>query len=322
MKPKRLVSFTGVLGLALLAGFSLPGATPEGAPLPATTIFSPDALMSPAVRGVVKMVRSGVSEDVVRVYVENAPAPFNVSADDIIRLGELGVSPALTTSMLKHDRALRDNPNIVAATTPAPAPPANQAAVTAPLVPGAVGSPASDEVVYNNLAPYGYWNDVPGYGWNWQPYSWLGYNYYPWFWLGFGSWANCPGRGWCWFPHSHFQGFNQFHAAHGSLAVTRVGGGHGATVHVAGRTGGASFTAHGGTVARQASVGVRSSPWVSSFGRGVSPRGSGTFHGSVGGGFRGVASAGFHGGSGGSFHGGGGGGVHAGGGSHGGGGHH
>src|SRR5947209_17209450 len=108
--------------------------------------------------------------------------------------------------MLNHD--MTDHPPVMAGTT---APPT----VTPPLTPNAS---ATDYDVYNNLAPYGYWNEVPDYGWCWQPYSGLGYDYYPWGWLGLGYWWNFPGRGWCWFPHSHFRGFDRFRATRSSFA--------------------------------------------------------------------------------------------------------
>src|SRR5207249_4146462 len=113
-----------------------------------------------------------------------------------------------------HDTAVRENPRL------------SQAPV-APVAPGsAVTPPLNDSAVYSNLAPYGYWDLSPDYGYYWQPYSWLGYDYYPWGWLSFGFWWNFPGRGWCWFPHSHFRGFNHFHGtrsfAGNRLAFNRV----------------------------------------------------------------------------------------------------
>ena len=252
------------------------------------------------------MARSGVSEEVIKAFIQSASATFSLAPEDIIRLQDLGVSASLTTAMLNHDTALRDNPRGNVA--PPVAPPGQPPVVSAPLTP-------NDGEVYGNLSPYGYWNEVPDYGWCWQPYSWLAYDYYPWGWLGCGYWGNIPGRGRCWFPHSHFAGFNPLHPWNrSSFAVNRFAGSRVTTFQNRTRTFTPSVAPRSVMSVNHANVGVRSSPSASSF--------SGGFHGSVSSGVHGSVSTGFHGSVGGGFHGGGGGGFHAGGGGgfHGGGG--
>ena len=83
---------------------------------------------------------------------------------------------------------------------------------------------------YADLAYYGGWMDVPGYGSVWQPYgaaSWMGWNpylsgtwmftpgfgyawssAYPWGWLPYhyGAWSYLPAYGWFWAPGNAFIG--------------------------------------------------------------------------------------------------------------------
>ncbi len=316
VKSRTLICVALTLALGPLMSGSVALAatdTPPASSAPAASAFKPQ--LSAPTRGVAKMLTSGVSEEVVKAYIQNAPSTFNLNADDIIRLQEMGVSGSLTTEMLKHDKAFRENAGVSALP---PAAPLGQPSMTASIAPGpGAAAPVSDYDVYDNLAPYGYWNELPEYGWCWQPYSWIGYNAYPWAWLGFGYWSNFPGRGWCWLPHSHFRGFDRFHGNRGSWGGNRFAGNRGSTFQAHARTA-TPFTAprtvtglnHGTAV-------VRSSAWAPGF--------SGGFHGSAGGGVHVGAGSSFRGGTGGSFHGGGGGGFHGGGGhgggSHGGGGH-
>jgi len=302
MKWQNLISLVLAVAAAPLTGVSTTATPPETPPAPeapaaATTPNADLSQLSPPVLGLVKMLNSGVSQDVISAYVQNSPTPFNLTAEDIIRLQNLGVSPSLTTAMLNHDKALRDNPHPAGL----PAPGTQAPVATAPYTP-------SDSDLYSNLAPYGYWGDMPGYGPYWQPYGSLAYNYYPWPWLGFGFWWNFPGHGWCWFPHSHFNHFHGSSFAFHSHSGFNVG-------HVGGSTvfhNGTAF--HNGTswfhVGSGSTVVHSSSPWV-----------SGGFHGGTGSGFHTGGSGTFHGSTGGGFHVGSGGGFHGGGGNGGGGGH-
>lgn len=184
---------------------------------------APAVTLSPGVADVVKLVGAGTSEDVVVTYIINAQTPFNLSADQILYLKDVGISSVVITAMLNRDAALATHapPPAVAAPTPT-APPAP--AVTAPA-PAYVGNPPADVAYfYSDLAPYGTWVDLPGYGWcwrptvvvgtpGWQPYCtgghWL-YTEAGWYWASDYSWGWAPfhyGRwyldarcGWVWLP--------------------------------------------------------------------------------------------------------------------------
>ncbi len=199
------------------------------------------ANLSPGAAEVAKLATSGVGDEVVLAYIKNFEAPFNLSADDVLYLKDIGLSPEVTSAMLSHDSALRDqaqqyapaatNPAPPAAPTPvAPTPAVQPASAPAPTVAAAptpvyVSSPPPEVTYfYNDLAPYGTWVQLDGYGWCWQPtavvitpgwrpychgghwvYSDLGWYWqstYSWGWAPFhyGRWHLHPRCGWVWLP--------------------------------------------------------------------------------------------------------------------------
>jgi hypothetical protein len=168
-------------------------------------------------------------------YVQNAPATFNLTADNILYLKDVGLSPAVISAMLTHDNNLRSqphtatppyqplqtNPNPTPATEPVPTqePPQTAAAPTY------VNNPPPDvNYFYSDLSPYGTWVDVENVGWCWQPrvvvinhgwrpycdgghwvYSdcgWYWQSDYSWGWATFhyGRWQLHPRCGWVWAP--------------------------------------------------------------------------------------------------------------------------
>jgi len=300
MKSVSWIPLAAALAIAPL-GSSFALATAETPPpVPPAAL---DATLSPPVRGVIKMVKSGVAEDVIQIYIQEATVPFSLTPDAIIQLRDMGFSSTLTTAMLAHDKTLRDSYGVAGGAT------APQVVAQPPVQP-AVAPSANDYAVYNNLAPYGYWSDLPDYGWCWQPYSWV--TYYPTFWLGFGYWWNCPGHGWCWSPHSHFHGYHGgFHSGHGTVAFNHTGVNGAAGFHTA---------SHATTGFSHATVNSGSSPWVTRFNGGSHGSTPAMMHSTPavmhsslarsfsGGGttFRAGGGAAFHGGGGAAFHGGGG----------------
>ena len=151
--------------------------------------------LSPAAAEVVRLAGAGTSEDVVLAYVQNSQAPFELNADQILYLKDLGVPSPVVTAMLNHDSAFHAQAPVPAAEAPAPAaaPMPVGAPAAAPLAeqgpppgaaPGPMGAPAPAPApvqmaastpppdvgyFYNDLAPYGTWVDLPGSGWCWQP---------------------------------------------------------------------------------------------------------------------------------------------------------
>jgi hypothetical protein len=175
----------------------------------------------------------------VLAYVQNAQGPFDLSADSVLYLRDLGVSQPVITSMLNHDSALRSQAPDAPAQTYAPTPTSAAPASGPPPMPGPealppqqaappasyVSSPPPDATYfYNDLAPYGSWVSLPSVGWCWQPsvvvvnrdwrpYCDAGHWVYTddgWFWQSDYSWGWAPfhygrwyldGRcGWVWVP--------------------------------------------------------------------------------------------------------------------------
>src|SRR6266446_3663095 len=168
--------------------------------------------LSPPVTEVIKLAESGVGDDVVLAYIQNSQSIFNLSADDILYLRDVGLSSPVTTAMLNHDIALRNQaPQSVAAppvpTTPPPAvPTTTPEAASAPTY--VTEPPAEVSYFYNDLSPYGAWVDLEGFGWCWQPSvvviqrSWRPY-------CDGGRWIYTD-AGWCW--HSDYSwGWAPFH---------------------------------------------------------------------------------------------------------------
>ena len=200
--------------------------------------------LPPGVQDVVKLVKAGLSEEVVLAHIKNAGAFYNLSADQLIYVHDQGV----TENELK-DLLGSGSPTVPANPAPAPAPtpvvnsPAPMSATPAPAptpapatyapVPVAPAAPIAPAVpmaqpgtldsYQAQLAPYGTWMNLPGYGicWRpsvaatdpyWRPYCDQGHWLYTadgWFWQSdypwgdivfhYGRWSR-DSLGWVWVP--------------------------------------------------------------------------------------------------------------------------
>lgn len=194
-------------------------------------------LSAPAME-IVKLANSGVEEGVMLSYVTNSTSTFNLGANEIIYLNDIGVPGTVVSAMIQHDQALNLAAANAAAAAAQPAPtapapgypppaevapqPEESAAVYPPLTPPA--SEVTYQDFYSGLSPYGTWIDIAGYGrcWQptvvvanpyWQPYfdcgswaytdcGWYWHSGYSWGWAPFhyGRWFRHAGFGWCWTP--------------------------------------------------------------------------------------------------------------------------
>ena len=84
-----------------------PNAAPTGPGQPQPTAAVP-ANLSPGVAEVIRLAESGVGEDVILAYIQNSQAAFNLSADHVLYLRDLGLSSQMVTAMLNRDTALRN----------------------------------------------------------------------------------------------------------------------------------------------------------------------------------------------------------------------
>jgi hypothetical protein len=227
MKNLKWIGLLAWLAFPLLSGYAQTPGAPEQAQA------AVPANLSPGAAEVVRLAGSGVGDDVVLAYIQNSQVPFNLTADNVLYLKDIGLSPQVTSAMLNHDSTLRNQPQQYAPAAPA-APSPVAPAVPAPAVPAVpvatppptyvTSAPADVSYFYNDLSPYGTWVSLEGYGWCWQPQAvvvspswrpycdggywvytdagWFWQSNYSWGWAPFhyGRWYHHPRCGWVWMP--------------------------------------------------------------------------------------------------------------------------
>jgi len=120
-----------------------PGTPPQAAPQPATAApavpgnagvesLSSNRYLSPWFYEIERLTQAGVGEAVVLSYI-NSAGTFNLSADQIISLKNLGASPQVINAMMRHDRELISGQRPMPVSAPPPLPPSVQAALAASL---------------------------------------------------------------------------------------------------------------------------------------------------------------------------------------------
>jgi len=195
--------------------------------------------LSPVSSEAVKLVQSGVEHSVLLNFITNTTGYFMLGADEIVYLNDLGVEGNVITSMMEHDKALRELRSNAWQAAQAAANQATQQVAQAEqpdsemaAAPSYVEPPpleaepvyVSNTYFYDTLSPYGSWVNVPGYGrcWRptaaycnpgWRPYvdrgRWV-YSDCGWYWMSdytwgattfhYGRWFNDNRWGWCWYP--------------------------------------------------------------------------------------------------------------------------
>jgi hypothetical protein len=91
--------------------------------------------LSPWFYEVERLARAGVDDSVVLAYINNTAGTFNLTADQVIYLKNLGLSPQVINTMMDHDQELLSGARPMPASAPPPFPPAVQAALAARLHP-------------------------------------------------------------------------------------------------------------------------------------------------------------------------------------------
>jgi len=219
------------MAFSILSGYAQPA--PETPESPGNSV-NPAVAVSPAVAEVLRLAESGVGEEVVLAYIQNSSGGFNLSADQILYLRDVGLSAQLISAMLGRDAGLRGQPQPIQPQPeqqpppgPGPGPNGPDVPVEAPLTPQStevVSPPPQVNYFYSSLSPYGTWVDLAGVGWCWQPsalvvnrswqpycdgghwvYSdcgWFWQSDYSWGWAPFhyGRWQRHPRCGWVWSP--------------------------------------------------------------------------------------------------------------------------
>jgi len=199
----------------------------------------PKVKLSPAAAELAKLAASGVDQGVMLAYVTNSQSTFNLTAEEIIYLNDLGLPGPVVTAMIQRDQVLKEQGQnaLLSSSTPVtslPAPtPAPAQVAPQPTAPPSVPPPSdypteppptppaedvSYSTFYDSLAPYGTWVYVSGYGscWRptvvavnptWQPYYNCGHWVYTdcgWYWMSDYSWGWAPFHYGRWFHHSHW----------------------------------------------------------------------------------------------------------------------
>jgi hypothetical protein len=201
MKTTRFLGLLAALVWPLSSVFAQAPAEPApDAPEPAAAVAT--LALSPGAAEVVRLSEAGTSDEVVLAYVRNSRVAFELTADQILYLKDIGLTSDLVSEMLKRDSDLRKEPQpyvydqkLYPATVPPPAPlsttePAPQsseppAAPVQPTVPAQPPAPAPSippvspvyvsspppevSYFYDGLSPYGTWIQLEGVGWCWQP---------------------------------------------------------------------------------------------------------------------------------------------------------
>jgi hypothetical protein len=164
----------------------------------------------------IRLAQAGVEESVMLAYIENTLRLFELDADDIIYLTDLGVPAEVIKAAMEHDQKLIEEGIS----------PEGGAAESGPSAedPAVQPEEVTADVFYDSLAPYGVWVHIDGYGrcWrpivvvyntSWHPYcdngrwiytdcGWYWHSGYSWGWATFhyGRWFRHARYGWCWWP--------------------------------------------------------------------------------------------------------------------------
>src|ERR1019366_5185551 len=134
------------------ASKSLPAATAaSGAPV----AKAPPAIlsMSPWFYEVERLARAGVDDTVIFAYINNTAGTFNLTADQIIYLKNLGLSPQVINTMIDHDQDLISGVRPLTASASPPFPPAVQAALEARLHPAVSAATPSPVLTAPSTVP-------------------------------------------------------------------------------------------------------------------------------------------------------------------------
>jgi len=126
---------------------------------------------------IVKLSKAGVDESVILTYVNNSGVAYNPTAQDVIQLRELGVSPQITAALMQRGGEVRQAAAVEAqkqaqATAPA----------AAPAQPAPVYTPPATYVAPASTVTYIGYPSYPSYNYSYGGYygpNYYSYPYYP-----------------------------------------------------------------------------------------------------------------------------------------------
>jgi hypothetical protein len=105
------------------------------------------------VADLVKLVKAGTDEEIILTYIDASPIPYAYTAEDIVYLKEMGVTPKVIAAAINHGKAIRE-----------------QAAKNAPAASADTTAEKTQTRYYYYYDPYYYggWVMYDGY-WQWRP---------------------------------------------------------------------------------------------------------------------------------------------------------
>ncbi|HEU0040161.1 MAG TPA: hypothetical protein VFR76_12900 [Verrucomicrobiae bacterium] len=171
---------------------------------------------------VVKLSKAGVDESVIQSYIQNSGVGYNPTAQDIIQLRELGVSPQIAAALMQRGSEVRQTATVEAQKQAQAAAPAAAPAQAAPVYtePATYVAPAST-VAYIGYPSYAY-----SYGGYYGP-SYYSYPYYPRYYGYYGGFYPGVSVGFR-FGSGYSGGHGGYHGGYhgGSHGGSHGGGGH------------------------------------------------------------------------------------------------
>lgn len=149
---------------------------PEQMAAPKPDVVQPEPKFSSGIADIVKLVKAGVGTSIIEAYIQNSNVAYYPSAEEILRLHNLGVPPELLQALIKRGgemrsqqaQAIKENSERLA-----------QQQTVAPVAPVAAESPS--QIVVQSVQPASppitynyYYSDAPYYS---PPLYYPRYNY-------------------------------------------------------------------------------------------------------------------------------------------------
>ena len=147
-KPPPTTLYSNITGAAVPAS-TVPALTNNaGGKTTSSTLHA-----SPWVDEVERLTKAGVDEGIVLSYVNNSAGTFNLTADQIVRLKSIGVSPQGVNAMIQHDPELISGARPLTAAPPPSLPAAFQAVLAAHPQPAVTTATPSTALAAPATAP-------------------------------------------------------------------------------------------------------------------------------------------------------------------------
>ncbi len=171
---------------------------------------------------VVKLSKAGVDESVIQSYIQNSGVGYNPTAQDIIQLRELGVSPQIAAALMQRGSEVRQTATVEAQKQAQAAAPAAAPAQAAPVY----TAPATYEAPASTVTYIGYPSYAYSYGGYYGP-SYYSYPYYPRYYGYYGGFYPGVSVGFR-FGSGYSGGHGGYHGGYhgGSHGGSHGGGGH------------------------------------------------------------------------------------------------